>query len=77
MVEIILLDGSRSGVFLLPSFKRNLDMNHRNRSTLAAKKLLHAFYTQYDLAYAGDLMGTNGYPGIDETILDAIESKIF
>ena len=75
MFEIIIAPEQRSGVFLSPSFKYDLEMNHAERGTLIATKLLHAFFTEYDLAYAGDVLSSNGKPGIDHVVLAAIESK--
>ena len=40
-----------------------------------AKKMLHAFYTDYDLAYAGNLLGRSNAPGILYGVLTAIECK--
>lgn len=75
MFEILVLGEFQSGVFLSNSFKYELEINHCDRGTLMGKKMLHAFYTEYDLAYAGNLMGRNGAPGIQYDILTAIECK--
>ena len=76
MYEIMLPNERGSGVFLAPSFKYDLEVNYCERGTLLAKKLLNAFFTEYDLAYAGNLLGGDGNPGIDPVILAAIESML-
>lgn len=75
MYEILILGYIKSGVFLAPTFKYNLETNYSEKGTVMAKKLLQGFFTDYDLAYAGSLLGKNGTPGIDLTILNAIECK--
>lgn len=75
MHEILILGEFKSGVFLSPSFKYELEVNHSDKGTTMAKKLLHSFYSEYDLAYAGNVIGRNGSAGIDPTILSAIHSK--
>lgn len=75
MFEILVLGEYQSGVFLSNSFKYELEINHSDRGTLMAKKMLHAFYTEYDLAYAGNLQGRGSSPGIHYDILTSIECK--
>ena len=75
MHEIQVLGELLSGVFISSSFKYELEINHSDRGTLMAKKMLHAFYTDYDLAYAGNLLGRSNAPGILYGVLTAIECK--
>lgn len=75
MHEISINGLIKSGVFLSPSFKYELEVNHCERGTLMAKKMLHSFFTEYDLAYAGSLQSNPDYPGIDDILLASIESE--